>query len=70
MSFDERRGRPAVWDDTPDEAEAAPEPVEAVEAVDAPEPVAEEKPKPKRKSRAKKPKEAEIAAEDGSENAA
>lgn len=67
MSFDERRGRPAVWDDTPDEAEAAPEPVEA---VDAPEPVAEEKPKPKRKSRAKKPKEAEIAAEDGSENAA
>ena len=57
LSFDERRGRPAIWDDTPDEAEITPEPAEV------PEPVAEEKPKPKRKSRARKPKVVEVEVE-------
>jgi superfamily II DNA/RNA helicase len=54
MSFDERRGRPATWDDTPDEAEIV------ADASDTPEPVAEETPKPKRKSRAKKSKISEV----------
>jgi superfamily II DNA/RNA helicase len=60
-SFDERRGRPAVWDDTPDEAEAV------ADASETPEPAAEETPKPKRKSRAKKPKVSEVVEAEAAE---
>ena len=63
LSFDERRGRPAIWDATPDTGpEDAPETADLPDAPDAEAqaapaaPAAAEPAKPKRKSRARKPK--------------